>query len=81
MGNGGNGPYVMYGNTSARVVVGGVLLSGSFYMCLTVECILCSENVYPAHCGTVYSNPDAVVNALKSIRVDTIYTKLHAAAG
>ena len=32
------------------VVVGGVLLSGSFYMCPTVECILCSENVYTAHC-------------------------------
>ena len=25
--------------------VGGVLLCGSFYMCPTVECILCSENV------------------------------------
>ena len=25
-------------------------LSGSFYMCPTVECILCSENVYTAHC-------------------------------
>ena len=32
------------------VVVGGVLLSGSFYMCPTVECVLCSENVYAAHC-------------------------------
>ena len=32
------------------VVVGGVLLSGSFSMCPTVECILCSENVYTAHC-------------------------------
>ena len=40
----------MYGNTSAGVVVGGVLLSGSFYRCPTVECILCSENVYTAHC-------------------------------
>ena len=40
----------MYGNTSAGVVVGGVLLSGSLYMCPTVECILCSENVYTAHC-------------------------------
>ena len=39
----------MYGNTSAGGV-GGVLLSGSFYMCPTVECILCSENVYTAHC-------------------------------
>ena len=38
----------MYGNTSAGVVVGGVLLSGSFYMCPTVECILCSENVWGA---------------------------------
>ena len=32
------------------VLVGGVLLSGSFSMCPTVECILCSENVYTAHC-------------------------------
>ena len=40
----------MYGNTSAGVGVGGVLLCGSFYMCLTVECVLCSENVYTAHC-------------------------------
>ena len=32
------------------VVVGGGLLSGSFYMCPTVECVLCSENVYTAHC-------------------------------
>ena len=40
----------MYGNTSAGVVVGGVLLSGSFSMCPTVECTLCSENVYTAHC-------------------------------
>ena len=32
------------------VGVGGVLLSGSFSMCPTVECILCSENVYTAHC-------------------------------
>ena len=47
---GGNGAYLMYGNTSAGVGVGGVLLSGSFYMCPTVECILCSENVYTAHC-------------------------------
>ena len=39
-----------YGNTSAGVVVGGILLSGSFYMCPTVECILCSENVSTAHC-------------------------------
>ena len=30
--------------------VGGVLLSGSFYMCPTVECILRIENVYTAHC-------------------------------
>ena len=30
--------------------VGGVLLSGSFYMCPTVECILCSETVYTVHC-------------------------------
>ena len=42
-GNGGNGAHLMYGNNSARVWVGGVLLSGSFYMCPTVECILCSE--------------------------------------
>ena len=27
-----------------------VLLSGSFNMCPTVQCILCSENVYTAHC-------------------------------
>ena len=47
---GGNGAYLMYGNTSAGVVVGGVLLSGSFSMCPTVECILCSVNVYTAHC-------------------------------
>ena len=46
----GNGAYLMYGNTSAGVGVGGVLLSGTFYMCPTVECILCSENVYAAHC-------------------------------
>ena len=38
-GNVGNGAYLMYGNTSAGVVVGGVLLSGSFYMCPTVECV------------------------------------------
>ena len=40
----------MYENTSAGIVVGGVLLSGSFYMCPTVECILCSEDMYTAHC-------------------------------
>ena len=34
----------MYGNTGARVVVGGVLLSGSFYMCTTLQCILCKES-------------------------------------
>ena len=45
-----DGTYLMYGNTSAGVVVGGVLLSGSFYMCLTVQCILCSENVHTTHC-------------------------------
>ena len=45
-----NCAYLMYGNTSAVVGVGGVLLSGSFSMCPTVECILCSENVYTAHC-------------------------------
>ena len=39
----------MYGSSSLGVGVGGVLLSGSFYMCPTVECILCSENVYTAH--------------------------------
>ena len=50
VGYGGNGAYLMYGNTSAGVVVGGVLLSGSFYMSPTVHCILCSENVYTAHC-------------------------------
>ena len=38
----------MYGNISAGLGVGGVLLSGFFYMCPTVECILCSENVYTA---------------------------------
>ena len=31
------------------VGVGEVLLSGSFSMCPTVECILCSKNVYTAH--------------------------------
>ena len=41
---------VQYGNTSAGVGIGGVLLSGSFSMCPTVECVLCSENVYTAHC-------------------------------
>ena len=46
-GDGGNGAHLMYGNNSAGV--GGVLLSGSFYMCPTVKCILCSENVYRAH--------------------------------
>ena len=40
---------LMYGNPSAEVVVGGVSLSGSFYMRPTVQCILCSENVYTAH--------------------------------
>ena len=40
----------MYRNTSAGVVVERVLLSGSFSVCPTVECILCSENVYTAHC-------------------------------
>ena len=45
-----NGTYLMYGNTSAGVRVGGVLLSGSFSMCPTVQCILCSGNVYTAHC-------------------------------
>ena len=40
----------MYGNTGVEVGVGGVLLSGSFSMSPTVECILCSENVYTAHC-------------------------------
>ena len=40
----------MYGINSAGVGVGGVLLSGAVYMCATVECILCSENVYTAHC-------------------------------
>ena len=48
--SGRNGAYLMYGNTSAGVVVGGVLLSDSFYMCPTVECIPCSEYVYTAHC-------------------------------
>ena len=48
--NGGNGAYLMYGNNSALVGVGGVLLCSSFYMCPTVECMLCSENVYTAHC-------------------------------
>ena len=37
--------YLMYGNTSAGVGVGGVLLCSFFYMCPTVECILCSESV------------------------------------
>ena len=45
-----HGTYLMYGNTSAGVGVGGVALSGSFYMCPTVECILCCDNVYTAHC-------------------------------
>ena len=49
-GNGGNGAYLMYENTSAGVGVGGVLLSGPFCMCPTAECVLCSENVYTAHC-------------------------------
>ncbi len=48
--NCGNGAYMIYGNTSAGVGVGGVLLSSSFHMCPTVECIPCSENVYTAHC-------------------------------
>ena len=36
----------------AGVGVGGVLLSVflKIYMCPTVECILCNENVYTAHC-------------------------------
>ena len=50
LGNGGNVAHLMYGNTSVGVGVGGVLLSGSFYRSPTVECILCSENVYTAHC-------------------------------
>ena len=37
-------------NNSAGVGVGGVLLSGFFYMCPTAKCILYSENVYTAHC-------------------------------
>ena len=50
-GNGGNGAYLMYENSSAGVsVVRGFLLSGSSYLCPTVECILCSKNVYIAHC-------------------------------
>ena len=49
-GSDGNDVYLMYGNTSEGVGVGGVLISGSFYMCPTVECILRSENVYTAHC-------------------------------
>ena len=40
----------MYSNNNAGEGVGGVLLSGSFYMCPTVECILCNKNVYTAHC-------------------------------
>ena len=44
------GLVLMYGNTIAGVGVGGVLLSGSSYMCPTVQCVLCSENVYTAHC-------------------------------
>ena len=40
----------MYGNKSAGVEVGGCYFGGSFYMCPTVECMLCSENVYTAHC-------------------------------
>ena len=40
----------MYGKSaSAQVGMGGVLLSGSFYICPTVECILCNETVY-MHC-------------------------------
>ena len=62
----------MYGNTSAGVVVGRVLLSGSFYMCPTVQCILCSESVHSTlHeavssqviCKPTYSHP-AVLNEL-----------------
>ena len=36
--------------SASGVGVGGVLLSGSFSMCPTAECILCSENVCTAHC-------------------------------
>ena len=50
----------MCGNTSARVGVGGVLHSGSFYMCPTVECILCSENVYTLH-STFYEAVSGLV--------------------
>ena len=55
-----NGAYLMYGNTSAGVGVGGVLLSGSFYMCPTVECILCSENVYQMMMSYFKGTADAV---------------------
>ena len=48
----------MYRNTSAVVGVGRVLLSGSFYVCSTVECILCTENVYTAHCMKQCFVPD-----------------------
>ena len=44
------GAYLMYGNTSAEVGLGGILRSGSFYMCPIVQCMLCSENVHTAHC-------------------------------
>ena len=40
----------MYGNTSVGVEVGEVLLSGSFNMCPTVECILCPVSVDTVHC-------------------------------
>ena len=40
----------MYGNNSAGVGVGGVLVSGSFYMYPTVVCIISNANAYTAHC-------------------------------
>ena len=46
-----NGAYVMYGNTSAGVGVGGCyfLVPFTCVQLLSVY-ILCSENVYTAHC-------------------------------
>ena len=36
-------------NTNAGVGVAGVSISGSIFMCPTVEYVLCSENVCTAH--------------------------------
>ena len=37
--------YLVHGNNSAGVGIGGALLSDSFYMCVVVECILSSESL------------------------------------